>query len=111
MSIKFEDGYCSDHIPAHPSTDRIRTLYVYQADGCLITHDGHVQLGCHKMTMEQFMSYDRGHIRYLETYWLPDVFGKRYQRANYQAHMTVSGEKSVLESKSNQAMERLERTV
>ena len=63
------------------------------------------------MSMEQFMSYDRGHIRYLETYWLPDVFGKRYQRANYQAHMTVSGEKSVLECESNQAMERLERTV
>lgn len=48
--------------------------------------------------MEQFMSYDRGHIRYMETYWLPDVFANRYQRANYQAHMTVSGEKGVLES-------------
>ena len=49
--------------------------------------------------MEQFMSYDRGHIRYMETYWLPDVFANRYQRANYQAHMTVSGEKGVLELK------------
>ncbi len=111
MSIIFEDGYCSDYIPANPSTDRIRTLYVYQADDCLITHDGHVQLGCHKMTMEQFMSYERGHIRYLETYWLPDVFGKRYQRANYQAHMTVSGEKSVLECESTQPENRLNRSV
>ena len=98
MSITFEDGYCSDYIPAAPSTPRIRTLYVVQVDDCLVTHDGHVQLACHKMTMEQFMSYDRGHIRYVETYWLPDVFAKRYQRSNYQAHMTVSGEKDVLES-------------
>ena len=111
MGIKCEDGYCSDYIPSNPSTNRIRTLYVYQSDGCLITHDGHVQLGCHKMTMEQFMSYDRGHIRYLETYWLPDVFGKRYQRANYQAHMTVSGEKSVLECESTQPENRLNRSV
>ena len=96
---KYEDGYCSDYIPSAPSTPRIRTLYVVDVgDNCLITHDGHMQLGCHKMSMEQFMSYDRGHIRYLETYWLPDVFGKRYQRANYQAHMTTSGEKDVLES-------------
>ena len=111
MGIKCEDGYCSDYIPSNPSTDRIRTLYVYQSDGCLITHDGHVQLGCHKMTMEQFMSYDRGHIRYLETYWLPDIFGRRYQRANYQAHMTVSGEKSVLECESTQPENRLNRSV
>ena len=111
MSITYEDGYCSDYIPAHPSTDRIRTLYVYQSDDCLITHDGHVQLGCHKMTMEQFMSYDRGHIRYLETYWLPDIFGRRYQRANYQAHMTVSGEKNVLECESTQPENRLNRSV
>ena len=34
----------------------------------------------------------------METYWLPDVFAKRYQRSNYQAHMAVSGEKDVLES-------------
>jgi hypothetical protein len=51
------------------------------------------------MSMEQFMSYDRGHIRYVETYWMPDPFGKRYQRANFQAHQRVAGEKSVLESK------------
>ena len=106
MSITFEDGYCSDYIPSAPSTPRIRTLYVYQAEECLITHDGHVQIGCHKMTMEQFMSYDRGHIRYLETYWLPDVFANRYQRANYQAHMTVAGEKSVLESKEEERPKR-----
>ena len=58
------------------------------------------------MTMEQFMSYDRGHIRYVETYWLPDVFVNRYQRANYQAHMTVAGEKSVLESKEEERPKR-----
>lgn len=99
MSITYEDGYCSDYIPAAASTPRIRTLYVVDiGDNRLVTHDGHVQLGCHKMTLEQFMSYDRGHIRYLETYWMPDTFGKRYRRANYQAHMIVSGEKGVLES-------------
>ena len=106
MGIKCEDGYCSDYIPSAPSTPRIRTLYVYQSEGCLITHDGHVQTGCHKMTMEQFMAYDRGHIRYVETYWLPDVFANRYQRANYQAHMTVSGEKGVLESNEEERPKR-----
>ena len=48
-------------------------------------------------------------INWVETYWLPDVFANRYQRANYQAHMTVSGEKNVLES--NQPENRLNRSV
>ena len=110
MSITYEDGYCSDYIPAAASTPRIRTLYVVDVgDNHLVTHDGHVQLGCHKMSMQQFMSYDRGHILYVETYWMPDPFRKRYQRANFQAHQRVSGEKSVLES--NQPENRLNRSV
>jgi len=106
VSITFEDGYCSDYIPVAPSTPRVRTLYVYQAEGRLITHDGHVQIGCHKMSMEQFMSYDRGHIRYVETYWIPDPFGKRYKRSNFQAHERVAGEKSVLESNQEERPKR-----
>ena len=102
MGITFEDGYCSNYIPSAPSTPRIRTLYVVQVDGCLVTHDGHMQLACHKMTMEKFMSFDRGHIRYVETYWLPDPFGKRYKRSNFQAHERVAGEKSVLESEQEE---------
>ena len=26
-------------------------------------------------------------IRWVKTYWMPDVFSKRYLRANFQAHM------------------------
>ena len=106
MGITFEDGYCSDYIPAAPSTPRIRTLYVVQVDDCLITHDGHVQIGCHKMSMEQFRSYDRGHICYVETYWIPDPFGKRYKRSNFQAHERVAGEKGVLESNQEERPKR-----
>ena len=91
--------------------ERIRTLYVFQSDDRLITHDGHVQLGCHNMTMEEFMSFDRENIRYIETYWLPDVFGNRYQRSNFQAHQRVSGEKGVLELSNNQPENRLDRSV
>ncbi|AIX16770.1 hypothetical protein Syn7803C58_245 [Synechococcus phage ACG-2014f] len=91
--------------------ERIRTLYVFQSDDRLITHDGHVQLGCHNMTMEKFMSFDRENIRYIETYWLPDVFGNRYKRSNFQAHQRVSGEKGVLELSNNQPGNRLDRSV
>ena len=91
--------------------ERIRTLYVFQSDDRLITHDGHVQLGCHNMTMEEFMSFDRGNIQYIETYWLPDIFGKRYQRYNFQAHQMVSGEKGVLETSNSQPENRLDRSV
>ncbi|AIX29359.1 hypothetical protein Syn7803US2_248 [Synechococcus phage ACG-2014f] len=91
--------------------ERIRTLYVFQSDDRLITHDGHVQLGCHNMTMEEFMSFDRENIRYIETYWLPDVFGNRYKRSNFQAHQRVSGEKGVLELSNNQPENRLDRSV
>ncbi|AIX21573.1 hypothetical protein Syn7803C10_244 [Synechococcus phage ACG-2014f] len=91
--------------------ERIRTLYVFQSEERLITHDGHVQLGCHNMTMEEFMSFDRENIRYIETYWLPDVFGNRYKRSNFQAHQRVSGEKGVLELSNNQPGNRLDRSV
>ncbi len=97
MTITYEDGYCSQWVYPHPTGQRIRTLYVVQEDGYLITHDGHVQLGCHKISMEEFLSMDRGHIRYVEVHWMPDPFSKRYQRANFQSHKKASGEKDVLE--------------
>ena len=91
--------------------EKERTLYVFQSDGHLVTHDGHVQLGCHHMTMEEFMSFDRGNVKFLETYWLPDIFSNRYQRYNFQAHQIVSGEKGVLEQPNNQPKNRLDRSV
>lgn len=51
--------------------EKVRTLYVFQSEDRLITHDGHVQLGCHNMTMEKFMSFERENIQYIETYWMP----------------------------------------
>lgn len=62
------------------------TLYVYELnENTLITHDGHVQLGLYNMGLEEFLS--KAQVEYTETYWLPDVFTRRYKRANYQKHL------------------------
>lgn len=62
------------------------SLYVYQLnETTLITHDGYVQLGIYKMSLEKFFSMVQ--VEYIETYWIPDVFTKRYKRSNYQKHL------------------------
>jgi len=62
------------------------TLYVHQLnETTLITHDGYVQLGLFHMSLEKFFSMVKA--EYIETYWVPDVFTKRYKRANYQKHL------------------------
>ena len=100
MTITYEDGYCSQWVHPHPTGQRVRTLYVVEEDGYLLTHDGNCQLGCYKgMTLEEFLAVDRGgHIKYVEVHWAPDAFGNRYKRANFQSHMKASGEKDVLET-------------
>ena len=62
------------------------TLYVVKLnEDMLITHDGEVQLGIYRMTIENFMSMTKEN--YIETYWVPDVFFHRYKRNNYQKHL------------------------
>ena len=62
------------------------TLYVVKLDeDTLLTHDGEVQLGIYHTTIENFMSMVKE--KYIETYWMPDVFSHRYKRNNYQKHM------------------------
>ena len=65
-------------------------LYVCQWDAnTLITHDGHVQQGIFHMSMEKFLALAQ--VPYEESYWVPDCFGKRYQRTNFQAHNKIAG--------------------
>lgn len=62
------------------------SLYYYIVDKeTIVTHDGHVQLGVFYMSEETFLSKVK--VDYTETYWLPDIFSKRYKRVNYQHHL------------------------
>ena len=61
----------------------------------LITHDGNVQVGIFHMDLDQFM--DLVQVPCEETYWVPDCFGNRYQRTNFQAHTKTAG-KNTLEN-------------
>lgn len=64
-------------------------LYYYKAnEKTIITHDGNVQLGVFYTTPEEFLSKIK--VECMETYWLPDVFSKRYKRANYQRHLKTA---------------------
>jgi hypothetical protein len=61
-------------------------LYYHKVnEKTIITHDGYVQLGIFFMTEEEFLA--KVSVDYTETYWIPDVFCKRYKRANYQKHL------------------------
>lgn len=62
------------------------TLYVYQLnETTLITHDGYIQLGIHNISLKEFLL--KAQVEYIQTYWVPDVFSKRYKRAIYQKHL------------------------
>ena len=62
------------------------TLYVVQIrENTLITHDGEVQLGVYLTSMDNFLK--NSNCQYVETYWLPDIFSRRYKRVNYQKHL------------------------
>ena len=70
-------------------------LYVCELkENHLITHDGHVQLGSLHCTLEWFLN--KVQVPVTVVYWIPDTFGNRYPRSNYQRHMEVAG-KSALE--------------
>lgn len=61
-------------------------LYYYRiSENTFITHDGYVQLGFYNTKIEDFLI--KTSVKYIETYWIPDIFTKRYKRTNYQHHL------------------------
>ena len=75
-------------------------LYIFQKnENHLITHDGHVQLGSFHCSLDWFL--ENVQVPVTVVYWMPDAFGNRYPRVNYQRHMEVAG-KASLEPKPNQ---------
>jgi hypothetical protein len=62
------------------------TLYYYIIDeNTFITHDGYMQLGFYRMSIQEFL--EKAKVNYVETYWVPDVFTNRYKRLPYQVHL------------------------
>ena len=92
----------------------MKKLYIYRHGDRCITHDGYIQIGIHSHSVERHIKLCPT-IEWLETYWLPDVFSKRYKRAVFQAHERVSGGKDSIEERPrdfpDQAETRLQRSV
>lgn len=65
-------------------------IYVYElSENHLITHDGHVQIGSLHCTLEWYLKNVQVPVTVI--HWIPDAFGLRYPRANYQLHMEIAG--------------------
>ena len=84
----------------------------------LITHDGHVQMGIFRHSLETHLRLNPD-IDWQVTYWMPDTFSIRYKRINFQ-HTMKANEGSprtdnALDSRPrdfpDQATVRLERTL
>ena len=73
-----------------------KVLYIHRIGDRCITHDGYIQIGIHSHSVERHIELCST-IRWVETNWIPDVFGKRYKRATFQAHERVSGGKDYAE--------------
>jgi len=69
-------------------------MYVFErSENHLITHDGHVQLGSIHCSLDWFLENIK--VPVTVVYWMPDAFGSRYPRTNYQRHMAVAGKCSL----------------
>ena len=69
-------------------------MYVFErSENHLITHDGHVQLGSVHCSLNWFLENVK--VPVTVVYWMPDAFGARYPRTNYQRHMAVAGKCSL----------------
>lgn len=92
----------------------MKTLYIYRHNHHCITHDGYIQLGIHSHSLERHLELCPS-INWIETYWLPDIFAKRYKRASFQTHERVSDGKNSIEQRPrdfpDQPQTRLDRTV
>tara|TARA_Y100000817_G_C16786410_1_gene513034 strand:+ start:796 stop:1074 length:279 start_codon:yes stop_codon:yes gene_type:complete len=92
----------------------MKTLYIYRHNHHCITHDGYMQLGIHSHSLERHLELCPS-INWIETYWLPDIFAKRYKRASFQTHERVSDGKDSIEQRPrdfpDQPQARLDRSV
>ena len=92
----------------------MKTLYIYRHNHHCITHDGYIQLGIHSHSLERHLELCPL-INWIETYWLPDIFAKRYKRASFQTHERVSDGKNSIEQRPrdfpDQPQARLDRSV
>tara|TARA_Y100000816_G_C26017698_1_gene532322 strand:+ start:796 stop:1074 length:279 start_codon:yes stop_codon:yes gene_type:complete len=92
----------------------MKTLYIYRHNHHCITHDGYMQLGIHSHSLERHLELCPS-INWIETYWLPDIFSKRYKRASFQTHERVSDGKDSIEQRPrdfpDQPQARLDRSV
>ena len=60
------------------------TLYLHEDDeNHCITHDGYIQIGSFPHSVKEHIKLNPD-IEWVETYWVPDCFGKRYKRASFQ---------------------------
>ena len=48
-----------------------------------MSHDGYIQLGIFDHSVQKHMELNPT-LNWVETYWHPDVFSKRYKRATFQ---------------------------
>ncbi len=73
-----------------------------------------MQLGIHSHSLERHLELCPS-INWIETYWLPDIFAKRYKRASFQTHERVSDGKDSIEQRPrdfpDQPQARLDRSV
>lgn len=64
-------------------------------DGRCVTHDGYIQLGIFKHSVEKHLEMSNAvcgsdPIDWQITYWMPDPFHIRYKRANFQHTMKAN---------------------
>ena len=58
-------------------------MYIVSTPTGCVTHDGYVQLGIHKHSVEEHLRLNPA-TNWLEVYWMPDVFTNRYPRVTFQ---------------------------
>ena len=99
--------------------ERLKQLFIVDiGNGRCLTHDGHIQLGVFKHSVERHLEMSNDlcggdPIDWQVTYWMPDPFCIRYKRINYQHTMKANegSPKTDNSSDYNQPESRLERTL
>ena len=96
----------------------MKQLFVVDCGDHLITHDGHVQMGIFRHSLETHLRLN-SETNWQVTYWMPDPFNIRYKRINFQHTMKANEGSPKTDNASDsrprdfpdQATNRLERTL
>ena len=96
----------------------MKQLFVVDCGDHLITHDGYVQMGIFKHSLEDHLRLN-SETNWQVTYWMPDPFNIRYKRINFQHTMKANEGSPKTDNASDnrprdfpdQATNRLERTL